>query len=121
MSWQSNSDTLRFSLVLALINSVYKASLCYLRHLTRSDKIAASGAGLLAGFCVILDVKWRRNLYAVLMVSKMVDALMTMISTKVEYVKEQEILNRDHVMFLMLTGCLGVGQYLGFFEHNLLN
>jgi hypothetical protein len=121
LSWNSNKDTFRFALVLALINSVYKAALCAFRRILKNDKLASPIAGLLAGCCLFFDVEWRRNLYAVLMVSKMVDALMTMITNRVEYVREQEYVNRDNIMFLMLTGCMGLGQYHGFFEHNLLN
>ena len=121
LSWASNKDTVRFAIVLALINSVYKATICYFRRILKNEKLAAPFAGFLSGLCLFLDVEWRRNLYAVLMVSKMVDALMTMSINRSERIREQEWVSRDNVMFLMLTGCLSIGQYLGFFEHNLLN
>ena len=109
LSWASNKDSLRFATVLALINSVYKATICYLRRILKNEKLAAPFAGFLSGLCLYLDVEWRRNLYAVLMISKMVDSLMTMITSKSTVIREQEWVSRDNIMFLMLTGCMGLG------------
>ena len=77
-SYKSNSDNCRFALFLAVMNAVYKFFLCILRRLLKSDKLAAPIAGFLAGLASAIDLKSRRELFLVLLLSRLTDTAYSM-------------------------------------------
>ena len=121
LSWKQNEDTVRFAMILALISSSYKAILCSLRKIGFSDKTAAPLAGFLSALWAHFETKWRRNLYAVLLLSKAIDSVLNIITEKSELVREQDWVTRDHLMFAFCAISFSHGQYCGFFEQHLLN
>jgi hypothetical protein len=80
LTFEANKDTLRFALVAALMNATYKFVLCIFRRLMAKradicDKVAAPVAGFTSALWLYFDDDWRKNLYAILMVSKATDSL----------------------------------------------
>ena len=55
------------------MNAVYKFSLCILRRILKSDKLAAPIAGFLAGLTSIIDIKNRRKFLMILLLSRASD------------------------------------------------
>jgi hypothetical protein len=66
-------DTCRFALFFALMNSVYKLVLCFLRRFDVSDSIAAPIAGFLSGIVSMFEKKNRRELISIVVLSRVVD------------------------------------------------
>lgn len=58
---------------IAAMNGVYKFVLCVLRHLLKSDKLAAPIAGFCAGLCCMFDSDRRRRLLLMLMLSRLTE------------------------------------------------
>ena len=73
-SIKSNKDNLMFAIFWAFMNSSYKLVLCFLRRILKNDKLVAPIAGFLAGIFSILDAKKRRQLGAVLLLSRAFDS-----------------------------------------------
>ncbi len=86
-SLKSNKDNLRFAFFLALMNATYKFFLCILRRIVKNDKICAPIAGFIAGLTCRLDLKSRRQLMTVLIVSRVADTSYTMAESR-GYVKK---------------------------------
>ena len=63
---------------MALTNSVYKLVLCLMRRLIKSEKWASIIAGFLAGLCYSIDLKSRRQLFFVLIMSRVSITAFTM-------------------------------------------
>ena len=78
INWKSNKDSVRWALFIALTNSVYKLVLCLTRRLCKSEKLASIVAGFFAGLCCIIDAKSRRQLFTVLLISRVTQAMFTM-------------------------------------------
>ena len=81
-SLKSNKDNLRFAFFLALMNATYKLFLCILRRIVKNDKICAPIAGFIAGLTCRLDLKSRRQLMTVLIVSRVADTSYTMAESR---------------------------------------
>ena len=60
-------------------------------------------------------------MYAVLMLSKAIDSVLNTATDRSKFIQEQELVNRDHVMFGFCAISFSLGQYLGFFEPHLNN
>ena len=72
---KNHCEFLKFGLFLMLFNSIYKAVLCLMRrHSGKTDKVNAPVAGFLSGLSIAGDVSRRRQLFAVLMMSRAIDA-----------------------------------------------
>ena len=65
------ADSSRFGLFLMCLNSLYKIILCLMRRfVTHNDKVNAPIAGFFAALTCIFEVKSRRQLLTVLMMSR---------------------------------------------------
>ena len=78
LSYKSNRDNVRFALFLAMMNATYKFFLCIFRRIFKNDKLAAPIAGFLAGFASAIDLKSRRELFLVLLLSRLTDTTYSM-------------------------------------------
>ena len=78
LSYKSNKDNVRWAVFLALMNATYKFFLCIFRRIFKSDKMAAPFAGFLAGLTSAIDVKSRRELFLVLLLSRLTDTTYSM-------------------------------------------
>lgn len=81
-SLKSNKDNFRFAFFLAIMNATYKLFLCILRRIVKNDKICAPIAGFIAGLTCRLDLKQRRELMTVLIVSRVADTSYTMAESR---------------------------------------
>lgn len=77
-SYSSNRDNARFALFMAAMNALYKFFLCILRRILKSDKLAAPIAGFLAGLASAIDLKSRRELFLILLLSRLTDTTYSM-------------------------------------------
>jgi hypothetical protein len=77
-SYKSNRDNARFALFMAAMNALYKFFLCILRRIFKSDKLAAPIAGFIAGLTSAMDVKSRRELFLILLLSRLTDTTYSM-------------------------------------------
>ena len=78
LSYKSNKDNVRWALFLAVMNATYKFFLCIFRRVFKSDKLASPFAGFLAGLASAIDVKSRRELFLVLLLSRLTDTTYSM-------------------------------------------
>ena len=78
LSFKSIKDNMRWALFLAIMNATYKFFLCIFRRILKSDKYAAPFAGFLAGLTSKIDLKSRRELFLVLILSRLTDATYSM-------------------------------------------
>ena len=80
---KNHCEFLKFGLFLMLFNSIYKAVLCLMRrHSGKTDKVNAPVAGFLSGLSLAVDVSRRRQLFAVLMMSRAIDASLINLENK---------------------------------------
>jgi hypothetical protein len=108
LTFEANKDTLRFALVGALINATYKLILCLFRRLLAKkadicDKVAAPLAGFTSALWLYFDDDWRKNLYAILMVSKATDSLVNSAQNTDfgrEHFEQNEHISRNSLYFI---------------------
>ena len=115
ISVKSNRDNFRFAFFLAIMNAVYKLFLCFLRRIVKNDKICAPIAGFIAGLTCRLDLKSRRQLMTVLLISRLADTSYTMAENR-GYVKKFKY---GEVLLWLI--CNIFQQYCMGYERDLLN
>lgn len=75
---KANADNIRWAFFIALTNAVYKLVICLMRRLIKSEKLASIVAGFLAGLCCRIDAKSRRQLFTILLMSRVSQTVFTM-------------------------------------------
>jgi hypothetical protein len=78
LNTKSQMDNFKFALCFALINATYKLVLCMMRRKVKDDKINSFVAAVAAGIWIKLEPKGRKQLMAVLLLSRAFGVLSTM-------------------------------------------
>ena len=70
MKGKNHIDTLKFSLFISLLNSLYKGVLCTMRRFTKNERLNAAVAGGLSSLSLLVDSKDRRIFFALVFLAR---------------------------------------------------
>ncbi len=70
MKGKNHIDTLKFSLFISLLNSIYKGVLCSMRRFTNNERLNAAVAGGLSSLSLLVDAKDRRIFFALVFIAR---------------------------------------------------
>ncbi len=70
MKGKNHIDTLKFSLFISLLNSLYKGILCTMRRFTKNERLNAAVAGGLSSLSLLVDSKDRRIFFALVFLAR---------------------------------------------------
>ena len=70
MKGKNHIDTLKFSLFISLLNSLYKGVLCTMRRFTKNERLNAAVAGGLSSLSLLVDSKDRRIFFALVFIAR---------------------------------------------------
>ena len=70
MKGKNHIDTLKFSLFISLLNSLYKGILCTMHRFTKNERLNAAVAGGLSSLSLLVDSKDRRIFFALVFLAR---------------------------------------------------